>query len=485
MFRVLSLLPVTVLLSVTLWTVPAVGSEEPNITFSITNAEGRRGQEVEIKVLITTDTDLQGWSWGVRWNPDELELIEAREGAVLQTVNNGNPADFIDLNDNPENGPGVTEGVVVSFPQLAVLSPGSDYEVAILRFLISAEAEGDPIESEISFADDLGSPPVAVVAVVAGQSIVPTLVSGIVTIQPPPEDCRIVDFVCESDPDNAYLSWGYLACDKERPFEFLILYREHEVEGELVRERLAVWDIEDPELTELPTHYDDLGLAPGIYRYTLAWVYWPASGDPITISSVTCETEIIALLISDIQPRSAFLTGLVRNELGELVPGELVITGRGFTTVEDTTLTIGDLPVEVIEVIEDNTIRAKIPCSPALGTFDLHLANSRGEVTVPEAFSYGWLRGDVRIDGVLDLQDAIDILSFLFKIPGWVPLVCLDAADVNDDGYLDIADAIFLTYMIAGRDPLAYTPPEPFKEPSAEDPTPDDLDCSLEGFSCP
>ena len=58
-------------------------------------------------------------------------------------------------------------------------------------------------------------------------------------------------------------------------------------------------------------------------------------------------------------------------------------------------------------------------------------------------------RGDVNDDGKIDIADAISLLGHLFggqPAPG-----CPDAADSNDDGQLNIADAItVLSYLFAG-----------------------------------
>jgi hypothetical protein len=66
------------------------------------------------------------------------------------------------------------------------------------------------------------------------------------------------------------------------------------------------------------------------------------------------------------------------------------------------------------------------------------------------AFSLAWhpvrvqaadfVRGDVRPDGVIDLSDAVTTFGFLF-LGGRSP-VCLDSADANDDGRVDISDGI-------------------------------------------
>ena len=54
------------------------------------------------------------------------------------------------------------------------------------------------------------------------------------------------------------------------------------------------------------------------------------------------------------------------------------------------------------------------------------------------------------------------------------PPECEDAADANDDGAIDIADAIaVLSHLFAGAGPL----PEPFGE-CGVDPTVDNLDCT-------
>ena len=78
-------------------------------------------------------------------------------------------------------------------------------------------------------------------------------------------------------------------------------------------------------------------------------------------------------------------------------------------------------------------------------------------------------RGDANDDGLLNIADAITTLSYLFA--GAAPPPCPDAADTNDDGVLNIADAITtLSHLFAGSGPL----PPPFPD-CGPDPTDDML----------
>jgi hypothetical protein len=81
-------------------------------------------------------------------------------------------------------------------------------------------------------------------------------------------------------------------------------------------------------------------------------------------------------------------------------------------------------------------------------------------------------------DGDLSLTDAVSILGYLFLGEGGED-VCEDAADTNDSGRVDLADAVFLlVHLFAG----GASAPEP-AEACGEDPTDDSLDCAT--YACP
>jgi hypothetical protein len=82
-------------------------------------------------------------------------------------------------------------------------------------------------------------------------------------------------------------------------------------------------------------------------------------------------------------------------------------------------------------------------------------------------------RGDSNADGLLNIADAIGVLTFLFS--GGRPPLCTDAADADDDGTVTITDPIrVLNYLFLGLD----SPLPPFPE-VGPDPSEDDLDCLL------
>jgi hypothetical protein len=80
-------------------------------------------------------------------------------------------------------------------------------------------------------------------------------------------------------------------------------------------------------------------------------------------------------------------------------------------------------------------------------------------------------RGDVTRDRAINIVDAVTVLKALFSGPAEIQ--CADAADVNDDGMVNLADPIRLVRYLFGQQ---AAPPWPFPE-AGIDPTPDRLEC--------
>ncbi len=97
------------------------------------------------------------------------------------------------------------------------------------------------------------------------------------------------------------------------------------------------------------------------------------------------------------------------------------------------------------------------------------------------AHSDDFIRGDADANGVFHpLVDSISIYLYLIgQVPGGIP--CEDAADVNDDGSINIVDVIYLLNF--GFQPGNPPPPWPYPD-CGLDLTTDSLRC--ESYpSCP
>ena len=102
----------------------------------------------------------------------------------------------------------------------------------------------------------------------------------------------------------------------------------------------------------------------------------------------------------------------------------------------------------------------------------LALAGEEVFFELPEPHDAGFVRGDVNDDGGLDISDAISSLVHLFS-GGQAPY-CADAADADDSGVVDISDPIVvLQFLFRGGASIAAPYPE-----RGFDGTPDELFCS-------
>jgi hypothetical protein len=105
-----------------------------------------------------------------------------------------------------------------------------------------------------------------------------------------------------------------------------------------------------------------------------------------------------------------------------------------------------------------------------------NLAEESGAVDVEDAV-FNFYRGDCNDDRRRDISDAVFLLTSLFVAAR--TLNCEDACDTNDDGVIDIADAIAgLSFLFGGG---TLSPPW---QDCAPDPTADTLSC-LSFSDCP
>ncbi len=82
-----------------------------------------------------------------------------------------------------------------------------------------------------------------------------------------------------------------------------------------------------------------------------------------------------------------------------------------------------------------------------------------------------FVRGDVNTDGMVNVSDPVSLLAYLFSGDAEEP-PCLDAADADDNGALQLTDAIFLLQGLFGT---GDAPPAP--QECGVDPTADEVPC--------
>jgi hypothetical protein len=122
----------------------------------------------------------------------------------------------------------------------------------------------------------------------------------------------------------------------------------------------------------------------------------------------------------------------------------------------------------------DYPVRNRVTIASGL-TRNVVTHDAEGTINVDRSFR----RGDVNDDELFDSSDVILILTCAFLGVGCSD--CADASDVNDDGEVDVADAI---YMINWRFADGAPPPAPFPE-CGSDPSPDDLGECMPGSCAP
>ena len=106
------------------------------------------------------------------------------------------------------------------------------------------------------------------------------------------------------------------------------------------------------------------------------------------------------------------------------------------------------------------TLRLKVANNVANGDYAIKILNAKysiasgsAKVTMPETVNKltinQYKKGDVNNDGDVDIADAVCIVNHVVGIP--TPSFVAQAADVNGDGDVDIADAVRIVNLVVGK----------------------------------
>jgi Tol biopolymer transport system component len=95
-----------------------------------------------------------------------------------------------------------------------------------------------------------------------------------------------------------------------------------------------------------------------------------------------------------------------------------------------------------------------------------------------------FIRGDVDLNGRIEINDAIRITNWLFQ--GGVIPACLDSADADDDGDIELSDAVFISSFLFQGGPAPACPfcCSPTTSCCGRDPTGDGLPCGQSLSPC-
>ena len=145
--------------------------------------------------------------------------------------------------------------------------------------------------------------------------------------------------------------------------------------------------------------------------------------------------------------------------------GQEPCNGAQFYLVPDNRVIYSPAPYEPVTE-EEPTTNDQTPVTGGI----VSISPTRGGSLYDPKF----IRGDLNYMSGIDFRDSQMLTEFI--VGQRTSLPCMDAADVNDDGFVNLSDSTFLIGYIAGV--MLATIPAPFPS-CGTDQTDDDLDCEV------
>ncbi|MEM7263527.1 MAG: dockerin type I repeat-containing protein, partial [Planctomycetota bacterium] len=382
------------------------------------SASGGPGEEVEQTVVAATHLSVVGYQFGMTFDPTLAQVVEVTVAGTDAESAEFSGADLDNVSGH------WTIGVVIDLmPPLEGLSPGYDFTIARARYEIAPTAPIGTV-SPLSIPNSVGEPPIqALFTWGAGQTTAAARVPGVLRVSEPA--MAVIADDGEADPGETV---------------------DHFVRGSY-QDALSGYAI---GLSFDPTIVQATGIS---LDDTVAF------GAPFFAPLIDNSAGwLTAQVLSDV-------TTPIDTVFPPAVRGALLKTNLSFDS----------------DASPGTTTTLTIPGAVGNPLIATHFVDAGGFTHLPVRNHGQWtlsgvplfIRGDANGSGDLpNIADAITILGYLFIGQA---LLCLDAADVNDDGNVDVGDTIFvLNYQfIAGPAPSA-----PFPH-AGIDPTPDPLDCTV------
>jgi len=395
-------------------------------TLRFGESQGAVGGEATIAVLLDvapTAAPVAAWSIGV-CHGAEVDIVSLAQGNTTAALD---PA-FEDSQLVP--GSGWAIGVILSFVGSTTIEPGNGYSLHLPRYALLAEGD-----ATLSYCNTIGAPtPVeTLISDPSSATVPPTQIDGVISIGlVPPIECRLASSSASAGESVE------LAVTVDNPVAF---------EGFAFGARGTAMLMLDSVTAGSALQAATGGLGPEYFAVNLS----PAGGVGLTVACLIRTSPPLATVPPGVDQEIAIVGGVVdaAAPTDEVIPVTFA-SDLGSPAVL-TRFSVGG--VGVTPILSDGAV-----------------------MVLPGGTQF--LRGDIDLDGMIGLGDAIFLASYLFgsgASPG-----CLVAADVNDDGALALDDVIVhLGYQFSG----GTAPAAPFPS-CGVDPTPDALTC-LAATICP
>lgn len=410
---------------------PATEGQDPDYIFHFDTPGGPSGSNVTVRCLLDNNgTTLNGWSFSVCHQLGAAEIQSASAGEAPQTANGGQPAGFLSVEFYP--GEGMAQGVVVDLFGVNLLPLGSNYECALIDYLLTGP---DDTFVDLDYCGTVpSSTPVDTLVVPnTGVAVVPTTIPGLIEIggELPFSLTAIAgSTVLQGEAADAEIT---LSCPAEAyGFSFGLAHDS------------AALQIDSADLGAALSGFNG-GSGPDFVSLVTA----PSNGDGLIMAVVISLGPTLAVLpIGDDQ------------QIALVHYSALPTAPVGSTSINFT----GDLAPP-----------APSPPTPIVvstGEVGALVNTSGGSFTIEEQpLGTAFVRGDVDGNGAHDLSDPVKILNYLF-LAGEQP-ECMKSADCNDNGAVDLADPVYLLDWLYTGGPILPAP----IDACGIDPTEDSLIC--------
>ncbi|HAK95211.1 MAG TPA: hypothetical protein DCM87_09465 [Planctomycetes bacterium] len=393
---------------------------------------------------------VQGWSFGIKLVPSagfNMNITALKLTNDVMTCKNGAPPGFADTGffaaGNLTTSAGkaaadgtatigipdciaVTQGIVVDMMQLVSLPAVDDF--GLIEITVNASGPVGAAATEagrVVFTDEIGAPATSTVVVLSGNSFAPAVQAPAVITAVPRSCVGASPFTVNID-------------DAEGFGQVSSLVRLNFNADGTISEPIQGWsygicilDTSKLAITAAVSDGTDTataknGAKPDFDAITL---YQNAGG-------FTHGVVIDMMATVTVPPDTDWTDIAMTFDLLTTTPGDTVV-------VAPCSGVHGSPPTSNVMVIEGESIEASQLELPSHECCEGVVCNHLGVITVKED-TKSFLPGNANGDKRIDIADGIFVLSYLFR-DGRVP-PCMAAADFNNDGVIDLTDAIALVY---------------------------------------